>query len=228
MKKHFSFFSAAIAAVILLTSCNVSGTPLYETEADGRTYTAYGSDSGITSVSVSENGSVIAAVKVSQKSSDEPYTEGDGKNYGLTVADVDCDGYTDIVIQVSTSGMGKYRFFFGNGESYDEYRPFAEFTGTVFNRGDGLIGNTTDTTTYLIRDTDAPDVYIRERKTVYYSRNSNGKFSQISAESFAYYSETDIYCYSTYIWDENEKALVSDSDKWMTADQLERNGFEPF
>lgn len=228
MKKTLLTLTAVIAALTLLQSCGPRGEKIAEITADGKTFSAYGSDSGISSLVISENGSTSASFKISPSDSDQPYESGDGLSYGLTVADVDLDGYTDAVVQISRKeGAERYRFFFGTDTGFEEYKPFSEFKGAVFGRGDGLIGNMTDVTEYTIRDTDAPDIYTREKKTVYWGRNEKGKFSQVSAEAFTYYSETDIYCYSTYVWDKAEKKLVSDTDRWMYEDQLEKYGFSP-
>ncbi len=221
----------ALAAVIAaaLCGCSSEGVPLCTVSRGGREYEAYGTVYGVSGVKVTEDGSPVAMIRVGKRFSDEPYSDSDGLNYGMTVDDVDLDGYDDIVVQIGRSpGAELYRFFFGNGLTYTAGTLFDGFKGAVFGRGDGLIGRTYETTLWYIRSETNPDVYERVRTTEWWTRGRDGGFAPVSGETLTYYSDQDIYCHALCVYDAETGELVPEQERWLTADGLAAAGLEPF
>ncbi len=219
----------AILFCVPFCSCGTDGQLLCTVSSGGREYAAYGSIRGITGVKVTENGDPVAMIRTGKRSDGEPYSDGDGLNYGLTVTDVDLDGYDDVVIQTCReSGNETYRFFFGDGKKYTAGTKFDSFAGAVFGLGDGLVGYTYEKTVWYVRSESNPDVYEHSRTTEWWTRTAEGQIIPSRGESLVYYSDQDIYCLALLTYDPETKQLVPDSERWLSSEELAGLGLTPF
>ena len=219
------FFALLFAAC----SCSGSGQLMCTLSSGGREYAAYGSIYGITGVKVTENGEPVALLRTGKRTDAEPYSDSDGLNYGMTVADLNLDGYDDVAIQVSrTAGKESYRFFFGDGKKYTGGTLFDTFSGVSFGRGDGLIGRTEETVSWYVRSSTNPDVYEHSVMTEWWTRSPEGEAVPVSGESLTFYSAEDIYCFARYEYDADTKQFEPYSERWLTAEELPGLGLKPF
>lgn len=232
VKKSFCALLLLCSAVLLLSSCRYGR--LLTVKTDGRfEFRAWGSDDGIRSVEVTENGKVTADLTVSAKRAGHAFSDGDGLDYGLTVCDIDLDGATDIAVMTSNfPGSEKYVFFFGDGNgSFKKNEKLSDFLSPVFGQGDGLIAVssvqiTVDRTPGA--NPDAPLEYTEKHVTEYYGRQ-DGKIKLVRVRALTFYSENDIYCLGEYIPDPDmPDGLDPVSEIWIHPEDLEKHGLSPF
>jgi len=230
IRKLIALLPAAVLSVSLLTGCS-GGDKIEKQLPEGFTLEASYRSDGIHSISVKDgSGKETFGRKVTQSNGSQPYSDADGLEYGLTVMDIDLDGYTDVVVCTQRkAGNEKYLFLFGDGEGgFSEARELSRLRSPVFGGDDGTVRATTHTIEYESRDIPGlPDLYTEIKMTTVYKR-VEGKIVKAGAEALTFYSEEDVYCYTTYIPDDSKEGLTEDRELWIQPGELDKYGLEPF
>lgn len=214
--KVLSLLLCLVLLVPLLASCGERFHLLAEIEQNGLTFCARGKGDRIKQLVVKEDGKVIWKKRVK---TDRNMGKIDDM-YGLSVQDLNFDGYDDILIATEK-----------NGEciSYDCYvRVGAKSQYNLWNQLDGLYNIKADARLEAIfafeQSTEArgESAYLRTDKTVKYFWD-DGELVPDMYAAIHYYSDAEQYpyCYSVAYYDQELGKFLDSSDKWMTKEEYE-------
>ena len=217
--KLYSLLLCIFLLVPLFTACATERFDLlYEIERNGLTYCARGTDDRVKQIVVKENGKAIWSKRVK---TDRKLKKIDD-TYGLSVQDLDFDGYDDVLIATAKDGdCISYDCYIRVGAkpqyNYSEVlsglcnikadaknRAILVFEQTIEARGSNAYVKTDKATKYFLQDGKlVPDMYA----------------------ALSYYSGSDYkpYFYSVAYYDEELKDFGDSSDKWMTKEEYEKS-----
>lgn len=213
----FSFILCLLLLLPLCTSCAWERYDLlYEVEQNGLTFCARGKGNRVKQIVVKENGDVIwsKSVKTDRKM---------GKvndAYGLSVQDLDFDGYDDILIATKKEG---------ECISYDCYlRVGSKKQYDLSEKFEGLYNIKADARLEAIfafeqtKEARGDDAYTTCDKAVKYLWNE-GELVPDMYVAINYYSASEQfpYCYSVAYYDEELGKFLDSSDDWLTEEEYE-------
>ena len=215
--KLYSLFLCVLMLLPTLTSCNSERFDLlYEVEQNGLTFCARGTGERVKQIVVKENGEVIWSkrVRTDRKMGKTNDT------YGLSVQDLDFDGYDDILIAIERDGECiRYDCYIRAGTK-PQYNLHEELSKLYNVKADARLG----AIFAFEQDTDARgnDEYLRTDKTVKYLWN-NGELVPDMYAAVQYYSggEQKPYFYSVAYYDEDLKDFGDSTDVWLTEEEYE-------
>lgn len=226
------FFMSALClilfGVLFFTSC-AGGEELCTVEGEDYIYRLYGSANSITRICVvnRESGEVISEISPEYRVN-EPWLGEERENYGFELRDLNADGAEDFIIKtVRTAGAERYLFYVskGNGEFKLEQK-LSGFAAPKFGEGTVSVSafSRLDEPAYA----DEPPVYELRSEEYVYGWTERGRLKLITVYRLSYFSETDIYRYSTYVPDPDDaESMIVDEEFWMDPDKLAEFGFEP-
>ena len=218
--KLCSLLLCALLLLPLLASCATERFELlYEVEHNGLTYCARGKDGRVKQIVVKENGRAVWSKRVK---TDKDMKVGD--TWGLSVQDLNFDGYDDILIATDADGECiYYDCYLRDGEKKQytkndvlsglcnikadaERQAIFVFEQTIEARGD--------------------DAYVKTDKAIKYFWQ-NGSLVPDMYAAIHYYSDSDYkpYFYAVAYYDEELKDFGDSSDKWMTKEEFENSDF---
>jgi hypothetical protein len=219
--KQLKFYSILLCALLLLPLLSSCATErfdlLYEVAYNGITYCARGEDGQVKQIVVKEDGKAVWSKRVRTDRKMEKIDD----TYGLSIQDLNFDGYDDILIATEADGdCVYYDCFLRDGEKKEYTRndvlsglcnvkadakkqAILVFEQTLEARGDNAYVKTDKATKYFWQDGKlVPDMYV----------------------ALSYYSDSDYkpYFYSVAYYDEELRHFGDSSDKWMTEEEYEK------
>lgn len=214
--KLYSLLLCVLLLVPLLVSCATERFDLlYEIEQNGLTYCARGTGSRVKQLVVKENGKAIWSKRVK---TDREMKIAD--TYGLSVQDLNFDGYDDILIAVAKDGdCISYDCYIRVGEKM-QYERNKELSDLYNVKADGRLE-----AIFAFRksiDARGDNAYLRTDKVTKYFWK-DGKLVPDMYAAIHYYSGGDQkpYCYSVAYYDEELGDFIDSSDKWLTEEEYE-------
>ena len=204
----------------LLVSCGGERFDLlYEVEQNGLTFCARGTGDRVKQIAVKENGKVIWSKRVR---TDKRMNKID-ETYGLSVQDLDFDGYDDILIAIEKEGECiRYDCYIRVGAK-PQYTLNEELSSLYNVEADARLG----AIFAFSQSTDArgDNAYLRTDKTTKYfwkGKDDGGLIPDMYA-AIHYYSGGDQkpYCYSVAYYDEELDDFIDSTDKWLTEEEYE-------
>ncbi len=215
--KLYSLLLCVLLLLPLLASCAGERFDLlYEIEQNGLTFSARGEGERVKQIVVKEEGKVIWSKRVR---TDRKMKKIDD-TYGLSVQDLDFDGYDDILIATAREG---------DRISYDCYlrvnaKPQYDLSETL----DGLYNVKADADLKAIFayeesvEARGNDAYLRTDKVIKYFWK-DGKLIPDMYAAIHYYSGGDQkpYCYAVAYYDEELGDFLDSTDKWLTEEEYE-------
>lgn len=208
---------AAVLITVLLTLCiGERHELLYEVEQNGLTFCARGKGDRVKQIVVKENGKIIWKKRVK---TDREMGKIDD-TYGLSVQDLDFDGYDDILIATEKEGdCISYACYLRNGEKV-RYVLSDKFDGLYNIKADARLG----AIFAFEQSTEArgDDAYLRTDKAVKYLWR-DGELVPDMYAAIHYYSDGDQtpYCYAVAYYDEELGKFLDSSDDWLTKEEYE-------
>ena len=218
--KFCSLLLCALLLLPLLASCATERFELlYEVEYNGLIYCARGKDGRVKQIVVKEKGKAVWSKRVK--------TDADmklGDTWGLSVQDLNFDGFDDVLIATDADGdCIYYDCYLRDGEKKKytkndvlsglcnikadaEKQAIFVFEQTVEARGD--------------------DAYVKTDKAIKYFWQ-NGALVPDMYAAIHYYSDSDYkpYFYAVAYYDEELKDFGDSSDKWLTEEEFENSDF---
>ncbi len=214
--RHFSKIFPRAAMLLLalaltlssLVACSLASTELFSTEHDGQTVKLYGSSLGIDILRVYNAAGELTFEHEIENLGGEPLSADEG--YGLTFADVNVDGTPDIYLP---RGRGRFAFFIGRGEGKYIYdgEPSSLRDPVISDDGTFTVFIHERTTSVTASESE-PEIYTEAREIHTY-KYIDGIFTPQTVETLVYYSETDIYCRGSYVYDGAE--LSATAEDWI-------------
>lgn len=212
----FTLLLCVLLLLPLLASCGERYDLLCEVEQNGLTFCARGKDGRVKQLVVKENGEVIWSKNVKTDRRMGKVNE----TYGLSVQDVNFDGYDDILIATKKDGECISYNCYVRVDSKKQYNRWDKFEGlyniqadarleaifafeqTTEARGDDAYITCDKTTKYFLRDGElVPDMYA----AIYYYSDGG---------------ETP-YRYAVAYYDEELGDFLDSSDKFLTKEEYE-------
>ena len=215
--KLYSLLLCVLLLLPLMASCARERFDLlYEVEQNGLTFSARGEGERVKQIVVKEDGKVIWSKRVR---TDRKMKKIDD-TYGLSVQDLDFDGYDDILIATAREG---------DRISYDCYlrvnaKPQYDLSETL----EGLYNVMADADLKAIFayeesvEARGNDAYLRTDKVTKYFWK-DGKLIPDMYAAIHYYSGGDQkpYCYAVAYYDEELGDFLDSTDKWLTKEEYE-------
>ncbi len=218
--KSIKICSLVLCMLLLLPLCTACASEryelLYEIEQGGLTFSARGTDGRVKQIVVKENGEVIWSKRVRTD-------RGMGKindTYGLSVQDIDFDGYDDILIATEKDEKCiRYDCYVRVG-SKPQYNLHEELSGKCNIMADARLGAIF--TFEQSAEARGDDAYLTTDKAVKYLWK-NGMLVPDMYAAIHYYSggERTPYCYSVAYYDEELGRFLDSSDNWLTKEEFE-------
>ena len=202
----------------LLLSCGANYETLYEITKGDVTYTLEGTGGIPKRISLIKDGYAIYRLDIHPDAS----VGSDNGTYGFFVEDANFDGVNDLFIATKKEGeLCTYDVYLATngGSSFTKSKELSALTNVrVKKEYNAVFGFT---------QTKAPaggDHYtLCDRSTKYVWEN--GRLVPDLYVALTYYSEQNLYCYSTAIYDENAKDFDPPRDKWLTPSEYEKTDF---
>ena len=213
--KQLKFYSILLCALLLfplLSSCATERFDLlYEVEHNGITYCARGTDDRVKQIVVKEDDKAVWSKRVRTDRKMEKIDE----TYGLSVQDLDFDGYDDVLIAIETEGECiTYACYIRDGKKMQytlrkELSDFCNIKADSDLRAIFAFEQITEA-----RDDNA---YLHTDKVTKYVWQ-NGELVPERYAAIHYYSggEQKPYCYAVAEYDEDLGRFADSSDKWLT------------
>ena len=202
----------ALLLLISLVSCAEMHDLLYETEQNGLTYCVRGTDNRAKQIVVKDGDRVLWSKSVD---ADACVGNHDGC-YGLGIADLNFDGYDDVMIVTAVNGdLISYACFLRDGanESFHYSKDLSALSTIGINYGlKAIFGFSSE------REELSDGHYSLCDKATKYVW-SNGKPIPQMYASITYNSKSDNYRYSVAYYDESSKQFEDSSDIWMTPEE---------
>lgn len=189
---------------------------LYEVEQNGLTFCARGKGDRVKQLVVKENGEVIWAKRVK---TDREMGKIDD-TYGLSVQDLDFDGYDDILIATAKDGdCISYACYVRVGAK-PQYNLWDKFEGLYNIKADARLGAIFAFEQSV--EARGNNAYLRTDKTVKYLWK-DGELVPDMYAAIHYYSGGDQtpYCYAVAYYDEELGKFLDSSDDWLTKEEYE-------
>ncbi len=215
--KFYSILLCILLILPLLVSCAGERFDLlYEVEQNGLTFSARGKGDRVKQIAVKENGKVIWSKRVR---TDRRMRKTDN-TYGLSVQDLDFDGYDDILIAIEKEGECiRYDCYLRVGAK-PQYNLNEELSKLYNVKADARLG----AIFAFSQSTDArgDDAYLSTDKTTKYFWKDGGLVPDMCA-AIHYYSGGDQkpYYYAVAYYDEELGDFIDSSDKWLTKEEYE-------
>ncbi|MBQ8310341.1 MAG: hypothetical protein IJX80_04930 [Clostridia bacterium] len=210
MKK--ACFLLILILLLCCTSCAEMHDLLYETEQSGITYCVRGNGTRVKQIVV-KNGNRVIWSKAIETDSTVGNLDG---CYGLGVADLNFDGYDDVMIATAVDGdLISYACFLRDGEKEDfDYSAELSALSTIgVNYSlEAIFGFTQE------RETLSDGHYSLCDQATKYIWNG-GKLLPEMYASITYNSKIDTYRYSVAYYDEELNRFEDSSDIWMTPEE---------
>ncbi|MBE6566054.1 MAG: hypothetical protein E7659_02985 [Ruminococcaceae bacterium] len=215
--KLYSLLLCILMLLPILASCSGERFHLlYEVEQNGLTFCARGKGDRVKQIVIKEKGKVIWSKRVN---TDRKMEKIDG-TYGLSVQDLNFDGYDDILIAIERNGdCIRYDCYIRVGEKpkYDLHEELSKLYNVKANAELGAIFA-------FEQDIEArgSDEYLRIDKTTKYFWREGALVPDMYA-AVQYYSggEQTPYFYSVAYYDEELKKFGDSYDLWLTEEEYE-------
>ena len=215
--KLLSLLLCVLLLLPLISSCAWERYDLlYEVEQNGLTFCARGKGNRVKQIVVKENGEVIWSKSVK---TDRRMGKIDDA-YGLSIQDLDFDGYDDILIATKKEGdCISYECYLRVGAK-KQYNLSKKFEGLYNLKADARLGAVF--AFEQIREARGDDAYTTCDKAVKYLWK-NGELVPDMFVSISYYSASELYpyCYSVAYYDEELGDFLDSSDNWLTEEEYE-------
>lgn len=218
--KFFKLCSLLLCILMLLplmTSCSGERFDLlYEVEQNGLTFCARGTDGRIKQIVVKEGDEVIWSKRVRTDRKMEKIDD----TYGLSVQDLNFDGYDDILIAIERDGdCIRYDCYIRVGAK-PQYDLHEELSNLYNVKADARLGAIFAFDQEI--DARGDDAYLRTEKTTKYFWSDEGLVPDMYA-AVQYYSagEETPYFYSVAYYDEELKDFGDSTDVWLTEEEYE-------
>ena len=147
---------------------------------------------------------------------------------GVSLADLNHDGYPDLMVQRVSGEKNKRYYCWIWDPDKTAYVQIPELNG-VYNltpeKNYDCIFSHHSLRTSGFDEENNPRYEQAEMYSVY--RTVDGVYTEVARYAFTYYSDTDIYSYFIYRYDEEDKALAPalGEDVWMTPQEAEHFDF---
>lgn len=229
-KKLLLFVALAFFAILasFVASCS-GGEELLTIEGKDYDFRLFGNVNAITRICVIDraSGEILSEISTDYRSS-EPWLGEDKENYGFELRDLNADGAEDFIIKTCrTVGEERYLFYLSKGDG--EFRleeKLSSFSSPKFGEGTVAVSafSRIDEPAYA----DEPPVYELRSEEYVYGWTERGRLKLMTVFRLSYFSETDIYRYSTLVPDpDDQEGMMVDEEFWIDPDKLDEFGFEP-
>ena len=220
MKKKILLLLLCIALLIPLTSCAEKHDLLYSEEHDGITYCVRGKQNTAMQVVVKEGDKVLWSQQIDV---DKSVGNLDG-DYGLEVLDLNFDGHLDLMIaKKAEDDLISYLCWLKSPQGYS-YQYSDSLSGLVNIKADerlkAVFGFSHSVTYEQEIGDDKASLITTDSTTKYIWKD--GTLIPETRVSIAYYSKTDLYCYSVAYYNETEKDFEAPYDKWLTSEEYQK------
>ena len=216
-KRLFNLLLCALLLLPLLSSCVWERHDLlYEVEQNGLTYSARGKGERVKQIVVKESGEAIWSKSVTTARKMGKIDDA----YGLSVQDLNFDGYDDILIATKKDGeCVTYECYIRKGAEpkYELHEELSSLYNVKANARLGAIFAFEQT-----REARGDDAYTTCDKAIKYFWK-NGKLVPDMYVAIHYYSNSEQfpYCYAVAYYDEELGKFLDSSDKWLTEEEYE-------
>ena len=215
--KLCSLLLCALLLLPLLASCATERFELlYEIEQNGLTFCACGKDNRVKQIIVKENGRVIWSKRVKTDKRMGKVND----TYGLSVQDLDFDGYDDILIATEAEGDCVYYDCYWRVGAKPQYNRSEVLSGLCNVKADAdLQAIFVFEQTVEARGTDE---FIKTDKVTKFFWKDGSLVPDMYA-AIHYYSggEQKPYCYAVAYYDEELNDFLDSTDKWLTKEEYE-------
>lgn len=216
-KRLFSLLLCALLLLPMLSSCVWERHELlFEIEQNGLTFCARGKNGRVKQIVVKENGEAIWSKSVT---TDRKMGKVD-QTYGLSIQDVDFDGYDDILIATKKEGECISYDCYVRVGAKPQYNRWEKLSGLYNIKADARLG-----AIFAFEQTKEArgnDAYITCDKTVKYLWQDGELVPDMYAAIY-YYSDggQTPYRYSVAYYDEELGKFGDSSDKMLTQEEYE-------
>lgn len=218
--RSIRLFSLILCVLLLLPLCTSCAWErydlLYEVEQNGITYSARGKGDHVKQIVVKEQGKIIWSKSVK---TDRRMAKVD-ETYGLSIQDLDFDGYDDILIATKRSGECIAYDCYVRVGAKKQYNLWNEFEGLYNIKADERLGAIF--AFEQTREARGDDAYATCNKATKYFWKE-GKLVPDMYVALHYYSNSEQYpyCYAIAYYDEELGDFLDSSDKWLTEEEYE-------
>ena len=220
--KFIKLFSLILCVLLLLPICTSCVWErhelLYEIEQNGYTYCARGKGGRVKQIVVKENGKAVwsKSIQTNKKMAKIDDT------YGLSVQDLNFDGYDDILIATNKSGECiSYECYIRKGKEA-KYELNEELSSLYNVKADARLGAIF--AFEQTREARGDDAYTTcDKATKYFWKD--GKLVPDMYVALHYYSGSEIhpYCYAVAYYDEELGKFLDSYDDWLTEEDYKNS-----
>ncbi len=222
--KSIKLFSLILCMLLLLPLCTSCVWErhdlLYEIEQNGLTYSARGKGDRVKQIVVKENGKAIWSKSIQTNRRMVKVDDA----YGLSVQDLNFDGYDDILIATKKNGeCVTYGCYIREGKEL-KYELHEELSSLYNVKADERLGAIF--AFEQTREARGDDAYTTCDKAIKYFWQ-DGKLVPDMYVALHYYSGSEQYpyCYSVAYYDEELGKFLESYDDWLTEEEYEAADF---
>ncbi len=230
LRKIFSLTLLTLLILSSIPSCS-GGGELARIKSLAGEYILYGTPYAVDRLVLTdiESGAVLQEIDLDYRL-DEPWMGKDNCNYGVSIAFINDDEFEDIAVMYDrTPSSERYYFYFSdeNGE-YKLQHQLSDLTSPTFGETRGVITSSVNQRFDTPTSPGEPPIYELRSEKFYYKWNEKGRLVLDRCIRFCYFSDTDIYLYSTLVPDRDSDEGMSAVDEiWIYPDRLDEWGLEP-
>ena len=193
-------------------------TLLLEVEQNGITYSVRGKGERVKQIVVKKDGKAVWSKSVKTNRKMEKVDE----NYGLSIQDLNFDGYDDILIATQKEGdCVTYECYIRKGSDY-KYERNEELSALYNVKADARLGAIF--AFEQTREARGDDAYTTCDKAVKYLWK-DGKLVPDMYVALHYYSDSELhpYCYAVSYYDEELGKFLDSYDDWLTEEDYKNS-----
>ena len=221
MKKRLLLLLLCALMLLLLVSCKAERYDLlHSQEIDGITYCVRGKKDNAKQIVVKEGDMVLWAQKIKTDASVGNLNE----TFGFEVLDLNFDGQLDLMIAQKAEGeLITYLCWLKNAEG-DGYTASEELSGLINIKTDERLKAVFSFSRETRREQEYGDAEAYDVTTDTATKYlwEDGSLVPEMRAAITYYPKADRYCYSLSFYDETAKQFGDSNDKWLTAEQYQK------